>query len=159
MQRIAIRHNVAVLGTVGSPKQRGKDKYFGRDALFGSSALARKVETVVLLELHNADDPNSVRRCTVLPRNGRAERLYFEWQHNGLVLTAEPQAVTEETALTRMERSVFAKYKPGDVVMYSPELGPEATFYRWRKQAAKDGKLACSSGCYYVPHADHSKPN
>ena len=49
LQRIATRRNVAVLGTVGSPKQRGKDnKYFGRDALFGSAALARKVETVVL---------------------------------------------------------------------------------------------------------------
>jgi hypothetical protein len=94
LQRIATRRNVAVLGTVGSPKQRGKDnKYYGRDALFGSAALARKVETVVLMSLHNDDDPNSVRRCTVLPRNGQAETLYFEWQANGLCLTTEPQAV------------------------------------------------------------------
>ena len=36
LQRIATRRDVAVLGTVGSPKQRGKDnKYFGRDSLFG----------------------------------------------------------------------------------------------------------------------------
>ena len=49
LQRIATRRNVSVLGTVGSPKQRGKDnKYSGRDSLFGSAALARKVETVVL---------------------------------------------------------------------------------------------------------------
>jgi hypothetical protein len=160
LQRVAIRHNVAVLGTVGSPKQKGKDKYYGRDALFGSSSLARKVETVVLLELNNADDPNSVRRCTVLPRNGKSERLFFEWQTGGLVLTTEPEAVTEETALTRMERNVFAKYKPGQMVVYSPELGAEGTFYRWRKDATKEGKLACSGGCYFVPHApEEGKPN
>ena len=39
------------------------------------------------MPLHNDDDPNSVRRCTVLPRNGRAETLYFEWQATGLCLT------------------------------------------------------------------------
>jgi hypothetical protein len=44
LQRIATRRDVAVVGTVGSPKQRGKDnKYFGRDSLFGSAALARKL--------------------------------------------------------------------------------------------------------------------
>jgi len=159
LQRVAIRHNVAVLGTVGSPKQKGKDKYYGRDALFGSSSLARKVETVVLLELHNSDDPNSVRRCTVLPRNGRSERLYFEWQVNGLCLTTEPEAVPEESALTRMQRNVFAKFKAGEMLTYSAELGPEATFYRWRKQAAKDGAIAYSGGCYFVPRAREDKPN
>ena len=85
-QRIATRRNVTVLGTVGSPKQRGKDnKYFGLDSLFGSAALARKVETVVLMALHNEDDPNSVRRCTVLPRNGRAETLFSSGKPKGCV--------------------------------------------------------------------------
>ena len=56
-------------------------------------------------------------------------------------------------ALTRLESQVFAKFKPGQMISYSPELGAEGTFYRWRKQAAKDGKLAYSTGCYYVPLA------
>jgi hypothetical protein len=159
LQRVAIRNNVAVLGTVGSPKQKGKDKYHGRDALFGSSSLARKVETVVLLELHNSDDPNSVRRCTVLPRNGRAERLYFEWQANGLVLTQELEEVPENSAMYRMELNVMAKYKPGDMVVYSAELGAETTFTRWRKQAVKDGKLVYNGGRYFRPPERDNKPN
>jgi AAA domain len=102
LQRIATRRNVAVLATVGSPKQRGKDnKYSGRDSLFGSAALARKVETVVLMQLHDEDDPNSVSRCTVLLRNGRAETLFFEWQAEELCLTTEPQAVPELKAIDR----------------------------------------------------------
>ena len=69
----------------------------------------------------------------------------------------EPDAVTEETALTRMERNVYAKFKPGQPIMYSSELGPEATFYRWRKEAGKAGKLAYSGGLYYRPHAQECK--
>jgi hypothetical protein len=159
LQRVAIRHNVAILGTVGSPKQKGKDKYYGRDALFGSSSLARKVETVVLLELHNTDDPNSVRRCTVLPRNGRSERLFFEWQVNGLCLTTEPEALPENTALYKMEQHVFAKYKAGDMIVYSAELGTQSTFERWRKQAVKDGKVTQSGGHYWRPPSTSTKPN
>lgn len=39
LQRLATLHDVGVIATVGSPKQKGKDKYVGRDALFGSAAL------------------------------------------------------------------------------------------------------------------------
>jgi len=47
LQRVATRRNVAVIATVGAPKEKtaaGKDseRYHGRDALFGSAALARK---------------------------------------------------------------------------------------------------------------------
>ena len=72
LQRIATRYNVAVLATVGAPKQKGKDRYYGRDALFGSAALARKVETVVLMSLCNEEDPTAcagVGCCRV--RGGR----------------------------------------------------------------------------------------
>ncbi len=150
LQRIATRRNVAVLGTVGSPKQRGKDnKYFGRDALFGSAALARKVETVVLMQLHNDDDPNSVRRCTVLPRNGRAETLYFEWQAEGLCLTTEPQAVPELKAIDHMERRVFGAVQPGEEIKYQPGFGNRNLFFDWKNRAMKEGKVTRSNGKYY----------
>lgn len=150
LQRIATRRNVAVVGTVGSPKQRGKDnKYFGRDALFGSAALARKVETVVLMQLHNEDDPNSVRRCTVLPRNGRAETLYFEWQATGLVLTTEPQPVEEVRAIDRMEQRVFAAVNPGEEIKYQPGFGNRNLFFDWKNRAMTQGKVTRSNGKYY----------
>jgi hypothetical protein len=150
LQRIATRRNVSVLGTVGSPKQRGKDnKYSGRDTLFGSAALARKVETVVLMQLHNDEDPNSVRRCTVLPRNGRAETLYFEWQANGLCLTTEPQAVEEVKAIDRMELRIFQVVQPGDEIKYQPGFGNRNLFFEWKNRAMEQGKVTRSSGKYY----------
>jgi hypothetical protein len=150
LQRIATRRDVSVLATVGSPKQRGKDnKYFGRDSLFGSAALARKVETVVLMSLNDEDDPNSVRRCTVLPRNGKAETLYFEWQATGLCLTSEPKAVGEVKAIDRMEQRIFTTIKPGDEIKYHPAFGNRNLFYEWKNRATVEGKVTRSSGKYY----------
>jgi hypothetical protein len=65
----------------------------------------------------------------------------------------------ENTALSRMEVNVLAKYKPGEIVVYTDELGPEATFYRWRKMAAKQGKLTYSGGIFYLPRRVENKPN
>ena len=91
LQRVATKHNVCVVGTVGSPKMKGDDRYFGRDALFGSSALARKAETVILISLTNREDGDSVRQYDVMPRNGKTEKLYMKWDASqGLVLTEKP---------------------------------------------------------------------
>jgi hypothetical protein len=132
LQRIATRRNVAVLGTVGSPKQRGKDnKYYGRDSLFGSAALARKVETVVL------------------PMNGRAETLFFEWQTEGLCLTTEPQAVPELKAIDRMEERIFNAVQPGGEIKFQPGFGNRNLFFAWKDKAMKQGKVTRSNGKYY----------
>jgi hypothetical protein len=155
LQRIATRRDIAVVGTVGSPKQRGKDnKYYGRDSLFGSAALARKVETVVLMQLHNEDDPNSVRRCTVLPRNGRAETLFFEWQAEGLCLTAEPQSVPELKAIDRMEQRIFQAVQPGEEIKYQPGFGNRNLFFEWKNQAVSRGTVTRSNGKYYRAFAE-----
>jgi hypothetical protein len=160
LQRIATRRNVAVLGTVGSPKQRGKDnKYYGRDALFGSAALARKVETVVLMSLHNDDDPNSVRRCTVLPRNGRAETLFFEWQTEGLCLTTEPQAVSELKAIDRMEQRIFNAVQPGGEIKFQPGFGSRNLFFEWKNRATIQGKVTRSNGKYYRVYPEKEAVN
>jgi NrS-1 polymerase HBD domain/AAA domain len=160
LQRIATRRDVAVLGTVGSPKQRGKDnKYFGRDALFGSAALARKVETVVLMQLHDENDANSVRRCTVLPRNGRAETLFFEWQATGLCLTTEPQAVEEVKAIDRMEQRVFQAVQPGEEIRYQPGFGNRNLFFEWKNRATTQGKVTRSNGKYYRAYPESQTVN
>jgi hypothetical protein len=160
LQRIATRRNVTVLGTVGSPKQRGKDnKYFGRDSLFGSAALARKVETVVLMALNNDDDPNSVRRCTVLPRNGRAETLFFEWKAEGLCLTTEPEAVPELKAIDHMERRIFTTVQPGDEIKYQPGYGSRNLFFEWKNRAATQGKVTRVGGKYYRAYPEKETVN
>jgi len=154
LQRIATRCNVAVLATVGAPKQKGKDRYYGRDALFGSAALARKVETVVLMGLHNEEDPNSVRRCWVLPRAGRAEVMYFAWADGGLVLTEKPDDPHDDSsANARLMSTVQAAFKPDEPIVYRPSLGPERTFYRWKKWALDRGLLVETRGKAYLPAA------
>jgi AAA domain len=150
LQRIATRYNVAVLATVGSPKQKGKDRYFGRDALFGSAALARKVETVVLMSLHDEKDPNSTRVCWVLPRAGRAERMFFIWQDGGLVQTAEPEDLPGDSTYARITSAVQAAFKPGEPIVWNPSLAPRATFYRWRQWALDNGVVVQSGGQFYV---------
>src|SRR6202453_2815535 len=95
LQRVATRNNVAVVATVGAPKEKtaeGRDteRYHGRDALFGSSALARKAETVVLISKTDMDDENSPRQYSVLPRNGRAERYWMSFENGQLRTVDQP---------------------------------------------------------------------
>lgn len=150
LQRIATRCNVAVLATVGAPKQKGKDRYFGRDSLFGSAALARKVETCVLMSLHDEKDPNSARVCWVLPRAGRAEVMYFVWQEGGLTQTNEPEAAPEDGAFARVTAAVQATFGLDEPVTWRPSLGPEASYYRWRNWALRRKLIVQNRGQVYL---------
>jgi hypothetical protein len=150
LQRVAIRRNVAILATVGTPKQKAKDHYqLARDSLIGSSAIGRKVETVALLEFHNPEDPNSVRRCTLLSRDVPGETFYFEVQSRGLVLTTEPEMHKEPSALDHMEARVWATVKPGDEVRYQPSFGRRTTFYEWKRRAQDEGKVSKVENRFY----------
>jgi hypothetical protein len=155
LQRVATRHNVCVLGTVGAPKMKGDERYFGRDALYGSSALARKVETVILISLTNREDADSVRQYDVMPRNGKTEKMYMKWEHPyGLVVTEKPPDLEPvkkvSKAMAHLARNCFHRFKPGDEVVYSRELGSEGTFYRWRDDAVDTGLVVQHSGAYYM---------
>ncbi len=151
IQRVATRFNVAVIATVGSPKQRGRDRYHGRDSLFGSQALARKVETVVLMSLHDEKDLNSTRVCWVLPRAGRPEQMFFAWKDGGLVQVPEPddKTVADTSALVRMHVAVRMKYGPDEPIKYLPSLGVEKTFYRWRTWAVERGSVVEAGKKFY----------
>jgi hypothetical protein len=166
LQRIATRKNIAIIASVGSPKQKtqdGKDteRYRGRDVIFGSVAWGRKAETIVLISKTDMENDDSTRQYSVLPRNGRSERFWMDFTAGELRLVDKPTDIEkpENTALSRMEVNVLAKYKPGEIVVYTDELGPEATFYRWRKMAAKQGKLTYSGGIFYLPRRVENKPN
>lgn len=155
LQRVAIRHNIAVLATLGSAKQKQGERYLQhRDSLFGSIAFGRKAETVLLMELHNPENPDSVRRCTILTRCGKSEQYYFEFRANeGLCMTEKPEAVAvrKESAFTKIEDAVFSAFKPGDVIEYQPAFGKRTTFYDWRKSAIADGKVVLADTKIYVP--------
>jgi hypothetical protein len=155
LQRVATKYNVCVIGTVGSPKMKGDDRYFGRDALYGSSALARKVETVILISLTNREDGDSVRQYDVMPRNGKTEKMYLRWEPSqGLVLTEKPadQEPVQKVSkvMEHMARNCLAKFGPGDRVVYSKDLGSYGTFNRWRDDAVDAGAVVKHSDEYYM---------
>lgn len=141
LQRIATMHDVAVIATVGSPKQKGKEKYTGRDALFGSAALARKAETIVTVGWADDDDPNSVRKVVVMPRTGQAETLFFTWLDGRFELTREPQAVLNvgTDANRKLTKAIAARFANGEPVMYQPGFCSDRTFDRWKRWAADNG--------------------
>jgi len=155
LQRVATKHNVCVLATVGAPKMKGDERYFGRDALYGSSVLARKVETVILIALSNREDADSARQYDIYPRNGKMEKMYLKWEPSqGLMVTEKPPDLEPvkkiSKAMGHMARNCFHKFKPGDEVVYSRELGSEGTFYRWRDDAVDMGQVVQHSGGYFM---------
>jgi hypothetical protein len=143
LRRLATLHDVAVIATVGSPKQKGKEKYTGRDALFGSAALARKAETIVTVGWTDDDDPNSVRKVVVMPRTGQSETLFFTWLNGRFDQTREPQAVFNvgTDANRNLTKAVMARFADGSPVKWLPEFGPERSFDRWQQWAAAGGLI------------------
>lgn len=152
LQRIATMHDVAVIATVGSPKQKGKEKYTGRDALFGSAALARKAETIVTVGWADDDDPNSVRKVVVMPRTGQAETLFFTWLNGRFELTREPQAVLNVgTDFNRnLTKAVVARFNDGGPVKYLEQFGSERSFYAWQKWAANIGLIRKTKNRWFL---------
>lgn len=150
LQRLATRSNVAVIATVGAPKEKTKEggdteRYHGRDALFGSAALARKSETVVLISKTDMDDENAPRQYSVLPRNGRAERFWMSFVDGQLTLVDRPEPREREhngppskAHLVRM--NILARFNPGERIVYSPEFGvSDKTFYKYVKEMIPEG--------------------
>jgi hypothetical protein len=152
LQRLATLHDVAVIATVGSPKQKGKEKYTGRDALFGSAALARKAETIVTVGWTDDDDPNSVRKVVVMPRTGQSETLFFTWFDGRFELTKEPQAVLNvgTDANRRLTKAVAVRFADGSPVKYLEQFGPERSFYSWQKWAANQGLILKIKNRWYL---------
>ena len=164
LQRLATRSNVAVIATVGAPKEKtaeGRDteRYHGRDALFGSAALARKAETVVLISKTDMDDENAPRQYSVLPRNGRAERFWLSFVDGQLCAVDRPEPKEREhngppSKAGLLLLNVRARFKPGERIIYSADLGAaQKTYYDWLRVAAAEGIVEKrGNGGYYLLH-------
>jgi len=152
LQRVAYRANVCVIASVGSPKQKGKDRYFGRDSMFGSSALPRKVETIILLALTDETDQNSTRHCLLLPRTSRPVDMYFHWTDAGFTQTTKPPEKEKEDtgAMGRTTLAVRREFKASEPIVYRRCLGSDSTFYRWRGWALERGIVFQSHDEYYL---------
>lgn len=155
LQRVAKQYQVAIVGTLGSPKQKENARYTsGRDQFMGSVAFGRKSETCISIQ-STAD--KAVRQMNVMTRNTGDEEFFFTWSDNGLTLTTEPikadTKADDNNALRRMEANVFAATKVGDELKYAQGFGPPATFFRWRKVAQAEGKVTLSAKKWYRTYA------
>jgi hypothetical protein len=175
LQRIATRRNISILASVGSPKQKtqeGKDteRYRGRDALFGSVAWGRKSETIVLISKTD-DDPlhdDCPRQYSVLVRNGRSEHFWMGFNGGELCMVDRPGPKATVGALRKadvLKQTVFARFKPGERVVYAPNLGAsDKTFYKWAAKMVTEGLLEQvrfdqqRKEGFYVPHAVTTHP-
>jgi hypothetical protein len=144
--QVAAQFDVAIAASVGSPKMKGKDRYYGRDSLFGSSALGRKTETIVLMNLTDEKDGNSARQCDVLLRNSAQEKFYFGFVRGvGLVKAEKPsEHKVEEVTLTSPEMLrttvlVQATFHPDEKVVYRDRFGSIRSFNAWRDLAEQAG--------------------
>ncbi|QNI35452.1 phage NrS-1 polymerase family protein [Edaphobacter albus] len=152
---VAQKYNVAVLGSVGAPKQKGPDRYHGRDVLFGSAALARKTETIVALSYHDEKDLKSPRVCWVMPRNSSPEKMFFDWVDGRFTQVEEPEdsgtnSDVGSPALLKMHAQIRSIFGDGTPIRYTRALGAEKTYYRWRDWAVARGSVVRTDGNYYL---------
>ena len=161
LQRVATAHRVAIVGTLGSPKQKEHDRYAsGRDQFMGSVAFGRKSETCI--SISRTSDKN-VRKMAVYTRNTGDEEFYTTWNETGLVLTTKPEDYDKDAELTtaahKMEMNVFAACHPGDELRYAKHFGPAATFFRWRRIAEAAGKVVKTAKKWYrTAQPDNATP-
>jgi hypothetical protein len=84
LARIADWYNLALIGSVGSPKRKAGEGYVAkRDSLFGSMAWGRLSTTIVMIDFPDGDDMSDKRVLSVLPRNAKAEKFSLTFDHRG----------------------------------------------------------------------------
>ena len=102
LQAFCEQHTLWIIGTMGSPKSKPGEKYAApRERLLGSTVWGRMIETIIVIEPRDPEDPNSIRELHLLPRDGKSEKYQFEFERGRLVevqqkekgdLTAEVRA-------------------------------------------------------------------
>jgi len=90
LDRVAKHFNIALIGTLGSPKIKAGQGYAAkRDNMLGSSAWARLAETVINIQYPKNDDTETRRIMFVMLRNAPAEKYTLAFEGGKLVETEE----------------------------------------------------------------------
>lgn len=167
LQRVAEKHHVAIIGSVGSPKMKPREKYsLHRDCIFGSVAWSRKTETIIFIQLVDPNDPNSVRELWILPRNGVNERFVFKFK-NGIMVNVD--ADEDSTNWGRVILTWIETHcSPGDgfkveqviqgAVNAAGRRCSEATAYRELAKLVKNGFLIKKKKGIYQRAVYQSEP-
>jgi hypothetical protein len=90
LDRVAKHFNIAIIGTLGSPKVKAGQGYMAkRDNMLGSSAWGRLAETIINIQYPKNDDTDTRRIMFVLLRNAPAEKYTLAFEGGKLVETEE----------------------------------------------------------------------
>jgi len=87
LNEIADYYNLAIIGSVGSPKTTIKAGYVAaRDQVIGTQAWGRMASTIVHLGFGDGgDDRSDMRVISILKRHGKTEKYELVWENNKLV--------------------------------------------------------------------------
>jgi hypothetical protein len=153
---------------VGAPKEKtaeGRDteRYHGRDTIFGSVAWGRKSETIVLISKTDVDPlhDDCPRQYSVLCRNGDSEHFWMDCNDGELRIVDKPEPKEREykgppSKADTLKQNILARFKPGDKIKFSEDLGAsEKTYYGWLRLAADAGLVehrlgSGKNGGYFV---------
>ncbi len=93
---VARQWNIAIIGSVGSPKQKMKDRYvLTRDQVLGSIGWGRTVETIGFMSLVDTENADSIRKVIWLPREGKSEAYHFTFDEKGHFVETHIDSVSE----------------------------------------------------------------
>jgi hypothetical protein len=121
LRQVAQSWNVAILGSVGSPKQKGRERYaLARDQVIGTVFWGRMCSTILHIGLTNEQDPDSVRRVRTLPRKGRSESVWFSFEAGQLAFT--DRAPDEPTLAGIAETAALNSDPDAELIAYLETL-------------------------------------
>lgn len=141
-------NNKTIIGTVHSPKMKENEKFLDkRQRVLGSVAFAAMVETIILVERNDSQDPDQgCRQIHLLPRNAPEVVHHYRLDARGRFVAME--AESDDSMVSLME-TLFSKIKPGEEFENS-EFGAEviamgvskAWFYRWFRSLVESKRVS-----------------
>lgn len=140
--KLSSSRDLTFFGSVHSPKMREKERYANpRQRILSSVAWAAFTETIILVELVNEEDENSLRRITLLPRNVPAQSFEMAFK-DGLLVPATPQQLDSVSAM--LMGQYIGRFRPDDIftTAQAVEYGEtknlsKSTVMRWLQAAVE----------------------
>lgn len=164
LSKVAETLGLTIIGTVGSPKMKSKDKYANpRDRITGCAHWSRLTSTVCLMELMDPEDLDSARDLFLIPRIGKGDKKTFKWQEGRLLECDEKQeAAKQATKVAEVIAHIEATYSIGADYSFQQSDVRNAGGGKWAAQTFQDairkmgskietqGAKNCRTGLEYV---------
>ncbi|MGB8801397.1 MAG: CHC2 zinc finger domain-containing protein [Candidatus Acidiferrales bacterium] len=110
LHAVAAHFNIAIIGTLGSPKIKIGQGYVSiRDNFLGSSAWARFSETMLNLQFPQHDDTQARRKLYVMMRHENAEKFTLEFQFGLLVEVPDDEVNNQPATDTLLAKITWFK--------------------------------------------------